>query len=142
MYLDDTPNGNIVKGFDNYIKTSSGGGGRRRANFSDGDRIFSLSSMTMAAELRRRDEFTTGGNTPGLHTASSTPTIAHHPHSSVVGAAARADLPGVLAGVGQRKKSVTKRRTLDESESPSEVETPGPKRVRISFSGQSGERGA
>lgn len=53
-YLEETQNGNIIKGFDNYIK---GGVTRRRTNFSDSDRIFSLSSLTYAAKVRtvRRD---------------------------------------------------------------------------------------
>lgn len=45
-YLEDTQNGNIVKGFDNYIK---GTAARRRNNISDADRIFSHSSLTSAA---------------------------------------------------------------------------------------------
>src|SRR3954452_17859466 len=37
-YLEDTQNGNIVRGFDNYIK---GTVARRRATITDQDRIFS-----------------------------------------------------------------------------------------------------
>lgn len=48
-YLEDTQNGNIVKGFDNYIK---GTAARRRTNISDADRIFSLSSYSYAAKVR------------------------------------------------------------------------------------------
>lgn len=47
-YLEDTQNGNIVKGFDNYIK---GTAARRRTNISDADRIFSLSSYSYAAKV-------------------------------------------------------------------------------------------
>jgi chromatin modification-related protein EAF6 len=67
-YLEDTSAGNIIKGFDNYIKGSSsssglGGGGvgslsisgsaatgitggRRKAGFSEVDRVFSRSSAS------------------------------------------------------------------------------------------------
>jgi chromatin modification-related protein EAF6 len=67
-YLEDTSAGNIIKGFDNYIKGSSsssglGGGGagslslsgstgtaitggRRKAAFSEVDRVFSRSSAS------------------------------------------------------------------------------------------------
>ena len=45
-YLEDTQNGNIVKGFDNYIK---GTAARRRNNIGDADRIFSHSSLTSVA---------------------------------------------------------------------------------------------
>lgn len=48
MYLEETQNGNIVKGFDNYIK---GGVTRRKTVLNDADRIFSLSSLTYAARV-------------------------------------------------------------------------------------------
>ncbi|KAI5798868.1 histone acetyltransferase subunit NuA4-domain-containing protein [Geopyxis carbonaria] len=110
-YLEETQNGNIIKGFDNYIK---GGVTRRRTNFSDLDRIFSLSSLTYAAKLQQEE------STPV--TASSTPTVP--------------DLPRINTVAANKRKSTKRRRVDDESESVSEVETPGPKRVRISFSGQ------
>ncbi|KAF2750695.1 NuA4-domain-containing protein [Sporormia fimetaria CBS 119925] len=75
-YLENYGAGNIVKGFDNYIKgtslaTSSGGGGpmaRRKAAISDADRIFSNGSISFA-----RDASTAGSATPSLAT---TPTSA------------------------------------------------------------------
>ena len=55
-YLEETTAGNIIKGFDNYIKgstgtTATGGSGpgtstRRKAAISDADRIFSRSSAS------------------------------------------------------------------------------------------------
>ncbi|PUU82495.1 histone acetyltransferase subunit NuA4-domain-containing protein [Tuber borchii] len=112
-YLEDTQNGNIVKGFDNYIK---GTAARRRNNIGDADRIFSHSSLTSAATKLKQQE----DNTPV--TNSSTPTVAEN-------------APRIGTTVRNKKK---RRKGEDESESPSEVETPGPKRVRISFSGQGG----
>lgn len=47
-YLEDTQNGNIIKGFDNYIK---GGVTRRKTALNDTDRIFSLSSLTYATKV-------------------------------------------------------------------------------------------
>lgn len=47
-YLEDTPYGNILIGFDNYIKGSSSsapGGGRRKAGVDDSNRVFSRSSI-------------------------------------------------------------------------------------------------
>jgi chromatin modification-related protein EAF6 len=47
-YLEDTPYGNILIGFDNYIKGSSSaapGGGRRKAGVDDTNRVFSRSSV-------------------------------------------------------------------------------------------------
>jgi chromatin modification-related protein EAF6 len=50
-YLEDTMPGNIVKGFDGYLKGSTGGGGggtatRRKGGVTEVDRIFSKSSAT------------------------------------------------------------------------------------------------
>ncbi|KAI9845843.1 MAG: hypothetical protein M1837_004524 [Sclerophora amabilis] len=52
-YLEETSAGNIIKGFDNYIKGSAagtGGGagaaGRKRATVNDADRVFSRSSAS------------------------------------------------------------------------------------------------
>ncbi|KAA8914663.1 histone acetyltransferase subunit NuA4-domain-containing protein [Sphaerosporella brunnea] len=113
-YLEETQNGNIIKGFDNYIK---GGVTRRKTAFNDSDRIFSLSSLTYASKLQQEHE-----STPV--TAASTPTVP--------------DLPRISAAQLQKNKKNPnkKRKADDESESVSDVETPGPKRVRISFSGQ------
>lgn len=59
-YLEETTAGNIIKGFDNYIKGSSSGsslgasglslgsgiGGRRKAAVTENDRVFSRSSAS------------------------------------------------------------------------------------------------
>ncbi|KAF8246935.1 NuA4-domain-containing protein [Wilcoxina mikolae CBS 423.85] len=120
-YLEETQNGNIIKGFDNYIKA---GVPRRKTNFNDHDRIFSLSSLTYAAKLQQDESAPV--------TASSTPTVP--------------DLPRISTQMtnksnhNNKKNPNRKRKADDESESVSEVETPGPKRVRISFSGQGGQQ--
>lgn len=59
-YLEDTPAGNILKGFDGYIKSSTtagsaGTGGtssRRKATISDNDRLFSRSSTGYWSSMR------------------------------------------------------------------------------------------
>ncbi|EKG22071.1 Histone H4 acetyltransferase NuA4 complex Eaf6 [Macrophomina phaseolina MS6] len=60
-YLEETSAGNIVKGFDNYIKgstTSTSGGAaasnaaRRKAAINDQDRIFSRSSQSFILNVR------------------------------------------------------------------------------------------
>ncbi|TGZ81777.1 NuA4-domain-containing protein [Ascodesmis nigricans] len=107
-YLEETQNGNIVKGFDNYIK---GNITRRKTNINESDRVFSLSSLSFAS----KDDLTST-------TTTSTPTVLETPRLS--------------AQVSKNKKSSKRRKDNEESESVSEVETPGPKRVRISFSGQ------
>jgi chromatin modification-related protein EAF6 len=52
-YLEETGAGNIIKGFDNYIKgtattttSTSGPATRRKVAISDADRIFSRSSLS------------------------------------------------------------------------------------------------
>lgn len=58
-YLEETSAGNIIKGFDNYIKgtttsATSGGAGtttRRKAVISDADRIFSRSSGFVKVQI-------------------------------------------------------------------------------------------
>ena len=45
-YLEETPSGNIITGFENYTKgTSTGLGGRKRGNVVEGNRVFSKSSV-------------------------------------------------------------------------------------------------
>ncbi len=46
IYLEDSLNGNMVKGFDNYTRSSANNTMKRRNNLSNEDRIFSLSSAT------------------------------------------------------------------------------------------------
>lgn len=47
-YLEETPSGNIITGFENYTKGTSTaiGGGRKRGNVVDGNRVFSNSSIS------------------------------------------------------------------------------------------------
>jgi chromatin modification-related protein EAF6 len=48
-YLEDTPNGNIITGFENYTKgtsTISGAGQRRRGQVQEANRVFSRSSVS------------------------------------------------------------------------------------------------
>ncbi|KAK9491738.1 histone acetyltransferase subunit NuA4-domain-containing protein [Lipomyces doorenjongii] len=54
-YLEDALNGNIIHGFDNYLKGSGSGAGghgnannalKRKGTYTDNDRLFSLSSAT------------------------------------------------------------------------------------------------
>ncbi|OSS49625.1 hypothetical protein B5807_05928 [Epicoccum nigrum] len=69
QYLEETSAGNIIKGFDNYIKgaatttTTSGAGTatRRKAQVSDTDRIFSRSSSSF---LREASTPASAGTTP------------------------------------------------------------------------------
>ncbi|KAF2442481.1 NuA4-domain-containing protein [Karstenula rhodostoma CBS 690.94] len=78
QYLEETSAGNIVKGFDNYIKgaaavstaSSTGTATRRKAQISEADRIFSRSSSAFVRE----------SSTPG--SAQTTPSHGQTPTSS------------------------------------------------------------
>lgn len=54
-YLEDTPQGNIITGFDAYTKGSSvaPGGGRRRGQAQDMNRVFTRSSISFRTDLVR-----------------------------------------------------------------------------------------
>lgn len=123
-YLEDTSSaGNIVKGFDNYIKAatattttagsgtitgSQAGGARgRRGVANDSDRIFSKSSVSY-----NRDS-----DSPGLGSAVSTPGGSGTPTASVAGEA-RAE---------KKKKKSTVQNTNDDED------TRSTKRQKISF---------
>lgn len=53
-YLEDTPNGNVVKGFDNYNKGTQP---KKRTGLSEQDRVFSLSSAVfLKAKMKEEDD--------------------------------------------------------------------------------------
>jgi hypothetical protein len=46
-YLENTPNGNIITGFDNYTKGTTGAAAqRRKTGLTDANRVFSRSSIS------------------------------------------------------------------------------------------------
>ncbi|KAF2030021.1 NuA4-domain-containing protein [Setomelanomma holmii] len=103
-YLEETTGaGNIVKGFDNYIKgaattTTAGGAGtatRRRAPVSDGDRIFSRSSASFLRE----------SSTPG--SAQTTPHAATPTSSFPTRESSQPTNGMIKGGGGSKKKKVT-----------------------------------
>ena len=48
-YLEDTPYGNVLTGFENYVKgVTSTAVGRRKQGVSENDRVFSRSSVRLA----------------------------------------------------------------------------------------------
>lgn len=65
-YLESTPSGNIITGFDNYMKgTSSAAAQRRKAGPADQNRVFSKSSIS----YRPNNGDSTPGSTPASHAA-------------------------------------------------------------------------
>lgn len=55
QYFGNSTYGNIIKGFDNFTKGSSSSN-RKKIQFSDDDRIFSLSSSTYVRHLKKLEE--------------------------------------------------------------------------------------
>ncbi|KAL6711982.1 hypothetical protein ACN47E_003025 [Coniothyrium glycines] len=119
QYLEETTAGNIIKGFDNYIKgaattTTTGGAGtatRRKAPISDADRIFSRSSSSFLREA----------STPGSATPSHAPT----PTSSFpTRESSQPTSNGTRGGGGSKKKKASE----DDDDDGSKV-----KRQKISY---------
>ncbi|KAL2757576.1 hypothetical protein ACRALDRAFT_2025341 [Sodiomyces alcalophilus JCM 7366] len=110
-YLESTPYGNIIAGFDNYIKGTSGSGAQRRKQGNlEHNRVFSRSSIS----YRPGSEATTsGGSTPASNAA--TPQSASFRENGVV---------TTSKGGSRRKK---------QNEEDSEVESQPPNKKRINF---------
>lgn len=61
-YFEESPLGNIVKGFENFSKTGGGGGAnKRKIVYSEDDHIFSLSSVNYIKSLMKRQSHTSNG---------------------------------------------------------------------------------
>lgn len=73
--MEETPYGNIITGFDNYIKgvTSSAVAGRKRTTVNDNDRVFSRVSMRPGGDF---------ADSPGAFSAHTTPSGAPTPVAS------------------------------------------------------------
>lgn len=59
-YFNESTYGNIVKGFDNFAKISSGGSSKRKLVYNDEDHIFSLSSGTHVKTLMKKQGLASG----------------------------------------------------------------------------------
>ncbi|KAJ4296275.1 hypothetical protein N0V90_006320 [Kalmusia sp. IMI 367209] len=120
QYLEETSAGNIIKGFDNYIKgaatVSTGGSAgtatRRKAQVSDADRIFSRSSSS----------FLRDSSTPG--SAQTTPSHAPTPSSSFPTRESSQPTPNGTSRAGGSKKK----------KAPDDDDTKSVKRNKITYS--------
>lgn len=100
-YLESTPHGNILTGFDNYIKgvTSNGvGGGRRKAGVGEADRVFSRSSMRIAGSGDAADS-------PGVLSALTTPSGAPTPVAGTARESGHATPTSATSKSGAGKKN-------------------------------------
>ncbi|OKL58036.1 hypothetical protein UA08_06744 [Talaromyces atroroseus] len=157
-YLEDTSAGNIIKGFDNYIKGSSGTSGlsggagtlslsggagaggtaRRKAMVSDNDRVFSKSS----ASFMRDSPTPSSAQTTPSH--APTPTSSHGGPSSTSNNAAGGGGGGGAKSEGSKggssknkKKNSASTPGAAKDESDADVDNgsskPAAKRLKISY---------
>ncbi|CRK13107.1 hypothetical protein BN1723_003488 [Verticillium longisporum] len=127
-YLDSTPHGNIIAGFDNYIKGTSGAGAqRRKQGNTEQHRVFSRSSISyrpgsarFTPTLSFQPEVTTPGSV-GSTPASHAPT----PMSTSFKDKDGATPTSTTAGKGKKNKK--------QNEEDSEAESHAPNKKRINF---------
>ncbi|EAW09412.1 chromatin modification-related protein EAF6/MEAF6 [Aspergillus clavatus NRRL 1] len=147
-YLEETTAGNIIKGFDNYIKgsgTTAGlsasgialpagaGTARRKAQVTDSDRVFSRSSASFMRD------------SPAPSSAQTTPSHAPTPTSAYNGSSGRLNTDGgpssaaasVKGGASKNKKKAgvangngNKEKDNEDAE---DGEKPPAKRLKISY---------
>ncbi|KAM3506792.1 hypothetical protein MY11210_007413 [Beauveria gryllotalpidicola] len=95
-YLENTPSGNIITGFDNYMKGISGAAAqRRKTGPMDQNRVFSRSSISYRPNV---SESTTPGSTPG--SLAPTPVSASFSGST----------PSAVGGGGGSSNKVSKKK--------------------------------
>ncbi|MCJ1283689.1 hypothetical protein MMC26_003020 [Xylographa opegraphella] len=131
-YLEETSAGNIIKGFDNYIKGSSTtgtasnatGGGistRRKGTVMDHDRVFSRSSVS----------FTRESSPPS--SSQTTPSHAPTPTSShpQPGSARESSHPTPTNAVGMKVNTKKNKKGAEKEEDENEGKPP--KRLKITY---------
>ncbi|KAB8077542.1 histone acetyltransferase subunit NuA4-domain-containing protein [Aspergillus leporis] len=141
-YLEETTAGNIIKGFDNYIKGSSsgaggagslalsggmgGGGARRKAQVTDSDRVFSRSSASFMRDSTPSSAQTTPSHAP-------TPTSVNGSSGKPNGdSSAPGSVKGGSTSSKNKKKSSTNKDKNDEDDDESGNKPPA-KRLKISY---------
>ncbi|CAI7607120.1 unnamed protein product [Penicillium discolor] len=147
-YLEETTAGNIIKGFDNYIKGSASGsslgaaglglggsmaGSRRKAQVTESDRVFSRSSASYMLD------------SPGPSSVQTTPSHAATPTSTTGGGMSmKIDPLSVSAsgmknsnGSSKNKKKATggskNTKGKNQTEDISDEDKPSVKRLKISY---------
>ncbi|MCJ1243072.1 hypothetical protein MMC30_000269 [Trapelia coarctata] len=137
-YLEETTAGNIIKGFDNYIKGSSttgtaantAGGGtstRRKGTIMDHDRVFSRSSASFMRESSPPSNSTTPSHAP-------TPASSYQP----LGSARESNHPTPTSAVSLKLNMKKNKKGTEKDEEESEGKQP--KRMKITYT--RGEKGA
>ncbi|KAI9891011.1 MAG: hypothetical protein M1814_003362 [Vezdaea aestivalis] len=133
-YLEETSSGgNIIKGFDNYIKGSSGTSGtggagtsRKKTTVSDGDRVFSRSSSSFNSTV---------DNSPGATAPSSartTPSHAPTPTAASFSKHEGSDQPASNSAANAGNKG-TKRSKKKAEETDGDNDSRSNKRIKVNF---------
>ncbi|KAK7748480.1 hypothetical protein SLS62_008520 [Diatrype stigma] len=138
-YLEGTPSGNIITGFDNYTKgTTSAAAQRRRTGLIDQNRVFSRSSISYnALNQPEGSEATSSTSTPGAPTPLST-TFANKDKdggsNQPTPTSATTDKKGPGGGGGSKKKKARASAAAAGADEESETDTPREtKKVRTNF---------
>ncbi|TKA60889.1 hypothetical protein B0A49_10095 [Cryomyces minteri] len=141
-YLDETAAGNIIKGFDNYIKGTSvggaatgagaaGGGRRKGGGSSEADRVFSRSSISFMRSLDSPAPPTTSASTTSTPSHAPTPTSSFAPPSVRESAHAT---PSSANGTSKAGTSTNKKKKAAEVLKDEDEEEGKPvKRGKISY---------
>ncbi|KAL6453217.1 EAF6 Chromatin modification-related protein EAF6 [Candida maltosa Xu316] len=111
-YFEESPLGNIIKGFENISKTTGTSSSKRRVVFTEDDHIFSLSSVNYARSLLKRQGHTTNGTKEDYDDFEdsvdpNTANLGVKPPSGIE----RAETPTTGGGTPSRKR---KARTFDD----------------------------
>ncbi|KAL8370728.1 hypothetical protein RB595_000876 [Gaeumannomyces hyphopodioides] len=129
-YLENTPSGNIITGFDNYTKATTGAAAqRRKAGLTESSRVFSRSSISYNAN-NAPDAQTPGSVTSGAASAAPTPVSSSFKDSGSNQATPTSATAAKAAGATKTKKKATAANGVEDSETDGKEA----KKVRTSFS--------
>ena len=130
-YLENTPSGNIITGFDNYTKATTGAAAqRRKAGLTESSRVFSRSSISYNAN-NAPDAQTPGSVTSGAASHAPTPVSSSFKDTgSNQATPMSATAASKAAGATKTKKKATAANGVEDSETDAKEA----KKVRTSFS--------
>lgn len=126
-YLESTPAGNILTGFDNYTKgtTQAAAAQRRKAGPLDQHRVFSRSSISYNPNTTASDSATTPGSSHAPTPISTTFGGSNHPTPTSAGG------PNKSSGAQRDRKKKAVATTADAGDSESDAKEM--KKVRTNF---------
>ncbi|KAL5614496.1 hypothetical protein BROUX41_004599 [Berkeleyomyces rouxiae] len=119
-YLEATPNGNIIFGFDSYIKGINSAAQRKKQNAPDANRVFSRSSISYKP-------VSNGDGTPASSNPSFSATPTAYKLDSGNATPTSTTAPGPSSGKAGKKKKVA---AVNDEDSDAEAGHP---RKRINF---------